>query len=133
MQHLVHEKKDFPCDYQYFLRNSHIFAFNNYHEKLLYMKKLIYLFVLAVLAGSISSCKQENRPQIVNGIVYDATMNNITLITGKGDTINISTMDANPDKVPGVLLEDSEEVTCIKEKIEGGEILKATELVIIKK
>ena len=87
------------------------------------MKKLIYLFVLAVLAGSISSCKQENRPQIVNGIVYDATMNNITLITGKGDTINISTMDANPDKVPGVLLEDSVEVTCIKEKIEGGENL----------
>lgn len=41
-------------------------------------------------------------------------------------------MDANPDKVPGVLLEDSVEVTCIKEKIEGGEILKATELVIIR-
>lgn len=55
------------------------------------------------------------------------------MITGKGDTINISTMDANPDKVSGVLLEDSVEVTCIKEKIEGGEILKATELVIIKK
>lgn len=80
------------------------------------MKKLIYLFVLAVLAGSISSCKQENRPQIVNGIVYDATMNNITLITGKGDTINISTMDANPDKVPGVLLEDSVEVHMYQRK-----------------
>ena len=97
------------------------------------MKKLIYLSVLAFFAGSISSCKLENRPQVVNGIVYDATMNNITLITGKGDTINISTMDANPDKVPGVLLEDSIEVTFIKEKIESGEILKATELVIIKK
>ena len=94
------------------------------------MKKLIYLSVLAFFAGSISSC---NHPQVLNGIVYDATMNNITLITGKGDTINISTMDANPDKVSGVLLEDSVEVTCIKEKIEGGEILKATELVIIKK
>ena len=98
-----------------------------------YMKKLIYLSVLAFFAGSISSCKQENHPQVLNGIVYDATMNNITLITGKGDTINISTMDTNPDKVSGVLLEDSVEVTCIKEKIEGGEILKATELVIIKK
>jgi hypothetical protein len=97
------------------------------------MKKLIYLSVLAFFAGSISSCKQENRPQVLNGIVYAATMNNITLITGKNDTINISTMDANSDKVPGVLLEDSVEVTCIKEKIEGGEILKATELVIIKK
>lgn len=73
------------------------------------MKKLIYLSVLAFFAGSISSCKQENHPQVLNGIVYDATMNNITLITGKGDTINISTMDANPDKVPGVLLEDSVE------------------------
>lgn len=47
------------------------------------MKKLIYLSVLAFFAGSISSCKQENRPQLLNGIVYDATMNNITLITGK--------------------------------------------------
>ena len=97
------------------------------------MKKLIYLSVLAFFAGSISSCNQENHPQVLNGIVYDATMNNITLITGKGDTINISTMDANPDKGSGVLLEVSVEVTCIKEKIEGGEILKATELVIIKK
>lgn len=101
--------------------------------KAIIYEKLIYLSVLAFFAGSISSCKQENHPQVLNGIVYDATMNNITLITGKGDTINISTIDANPDKVPGVLLEDSVEVTCIKEKIEGGEILKATELVIIKK
>lgn len=29
-------------------------------------------------------------------------------------------MDANPDKVPGVLLEDSVEVTCIKKKLKVG-------------
>ena len=45
-------------------------------------------------------------------------MNNSTLITGKGDTVNISTMDANRDKVCGVLLEDSVEVVCIKESTE---------------
>ena len=49
------------------------------------------------------------------------------------DTVNISTMDANRDKVCGVLLEDSVEVVCIKEKIEGKEILKVAELTIIKK
>ena len=88
------------------------------------MKRLTYLFVCSLAIGSIVACKQESKFQIINGIVYDATMNNITLITGKGDTVNISTMDANRDKVCGVLLE---------EKMEGKEILKAAELTIIKK
>ena len=71
------------------------------------MKRLTYLFVCSLAIGSIVACKQESKFQIINGIVYDATMNNITLITGKGDTVNISTMDANRDKVCGVLLEFS--------------------------
>ncbi len=65
------------------------------------MKRLTYLFVCSLAIGSIVACKQESKFQIINGIVYDATMNNITLITGKGDTVNISTMDANRDKVCG--------------------------------
>lgn len=97
------------------------------------MKRLTYLFVCSLAIGSIAACKQESKYQVINGIVYDATMNNITLITGKGDTVNISTMDTKPDKVCGVLLDDSVEVVCIKEKIEGKEILKASELIIIKK
>ena len=92
------------------------------------MKRLTYLFVCSLAIGSIVACKQESKFQIINGIVYDATMNNITLITGKGDNVNI-----NRDKVCGVLLEDSVEVVCIKEKMEGKEILKAAELTIIKK
>ncbi|WP_294607126.1 hypothetical protein [uncultured Bacteroides sp.] len=97
------------------------------------MKNIIYLFVFTVIAGCTSSCKQESQSKVVNGIVYDATMNNITLITGEGDTVNISTMDANTNKIGGVLLDDSVEVTYVKEKIEETEILKATEVVIIKK
>lgn len=96
------------------------------------MKRLTYLIVCSLAIGSIAACKQESKFQVINGIVYDATMNNITLITCKEDTVNISTMDANRDKVCGVLLEDSVEVVCIKEKIEGKEILKVAELTIIK-
>lgn len=99
------------------------------------MKKFFYISVFTFLLGCISSCMQEKQQfHVINGTVYDATMNNIMVITGKGDTINISTMDADTKKVPGVLLEDSVEVTCVKEKIEGGgEVLKAVELVIFKK
>ena len=97
------------------------------------MKKLIFSFTLVVITSCFSSCKQENPSKVINGIVYDASMNNITLITGKGDTENICTMDANTNKVGGVLLNDSVEVTCVKEKIGGTEILKATEVTIFKK
>lgn len=97
------------------------------------MKKFLYISVVTFFLGCISSCNQEKQSQVINGTVYDATMNNIMVITGKGDTVNISTMDADTNKVPGVLLNDSVEVTCVKEKIEGGEVLKAVELVILKK
>lgn len=95
------------------------------------MKKLIYLSVSAAfLLSTITACKQRPNSQIINGIVYDATMNNITVITDQGDTINISTMDANPQKVPGVLLNDSVKVTCTNENINGVQFLKAEELTI---
>ncbi|WP_455585061.1 lipocalin family protein [Bacteroides sp.] len=95
------------------------------------MNKLIYLpaSVIFILI-SIISCKQAPATQIINGIVYDASMNNITVISNQGDTINISTMNSNPEKVPGVLLNDSVQVTCTDEKIDGVQILKATELTI---
>ena len=95
------------------------------------MKKLVYLStsVVFLLAGIIS-CKQAPATQIINGIVYDASMNNLTIISDQGDTVNISTMDANPQKVPGVLLNDSVRVTCTHEDIDGVKILKAEELTI---
>lgn len=99
-----------------------------------YMKKLFYISVVTFFLGCISSCKQTEQVHVVNGTVYDATMNNIMVITDRGDTLNISTMDADTNKVPGVLLDDSIEVSYVKEKIEGGgEVLKAVELMIFKK
>ena len=95
------------------------------------MKKLIYLSASAALLLSIiTSCKQVPTTQTINGIVYDASMNNITVISNQGDTINISTMDTNPQKVPGVLQNDSVKVTCSTENIDGVQVLKAAELTV---
>lgn len=95
------------------------------------MKKFIYLSVSAAfLLSAVTSCKQAPASQIITGSVYDATMNNITVISDRGDTVNISTMDTSPQKVPGVLLNDSVKVTCTNEKVNGVEILKAEELTI---
>lgn len=96
------------------------------------MKNLISTltcFVLILL--SVIACKKADSPQVYIGTVLDATMNNLTMITDKGDTINISTMDTNPQKVQGVLINDSVKVTCKSESVDGATMLKATELTIL--
>lgn len=95
------------------------------------MKKTILLSVCAaLLLGSIVACKKTSSTRVINGIVYDASMNNITIITNQGDTVNVSTMNTDPQKVPGVLLLDSVEVTCKNERENDIDILKAENLVI---
>ena len=44
------------------------------------------------------------------GIVSDATMNTVTIVTDKNDTLSFSTMDANKEEVNGLLLNDTLEV-----------------------
>ncbi len=89
----------------------------------------LFVFALCFLGG-LFSCKQ-NGPKTVNGWVFDATMNNLMVITTNGDTLNISTMDVDPVKVPGVMLNDSVTVIYATEKIDDNtEILKAVELTI---
>lgn len=95
------------------------------------MKKTIFSSCVSVLLlFALVSCKQTKAPQEVNGSVYDASMNNITLITDAGDTLNFSTMDADPAKVPGVLLDDSVRITYRKENMDGVEVLKAVALTV---
>lgn len=96
------------------------------------MKKIIpttACFMLVLLLAV--SCKKTTGPQTYTGVVYDATMNNITLITDKGDTVNISTMDTNPQKVPGVLINDSVQVTCDNKEVDGVKVLTAKDLSIL--
>ncbi|MDD2953133.1 MAG: lipocalin family protein [Parabacteroides sp.] len=95
------------------------------------MKKLFFFSMCSILLlGSIVSCHKVSHAQVLYGIVYDASMNNIVVITDLGDTVNVSTMDTDPQKVPGVLLLDSVRVTCKNENVDGNEYLKAEELLI---
>ncbi len=44
------------------------------------------------------------------GIVCDASMNTVSIVTDKNDTLSFSTMDANKEEVNGLLLNDTLEV-----------------------
>ena len=44
------------------------------------------------------------------GIVSDATMNTVTIVTDKNDTLSFSTVEANKDEVNSLLLNDTLEV-----------------------
>lgn len=87
---------------------------------------------IVCLALGISSCVQETKRFTVSGCVADASMNNITLVTLAGDTLNISKMDADPVKVPGVLVNDSVTLTYRVEHVGDSKILQAEELAITK-
>ncbi len=94
-------------------------------------KKTMSVLLTACLAVGMFSCKPAvPAPDSVKGMVADATMNNIMIITQTGDTMNISTMDADPAKVPGVLINDSVEIFYSKEQMGESVILKADSLII---
>ena len=69
-------------------------------------------------------------PQTVTGVVVDASMNNIMVRTDAGDTVDISTMDTDPAKVPGVLIDDSVRVVCAGKDVDGVKVLTAQELTV---
>lgn len=98
------------------------------------MKKFSFsLAIVASLAvlGVMASCGPKPAvPQTVDGIVMDASMNNVMVITTAGDTLSISTVDADPAKVQGVLIDDSVKVTYLPTDMEGVTVLQAQELTV---
>lgn len=96
------------------------------------MKKNIY--ALATVAASVlalASCgPKPAAPTTVEGVVLDASMNNITLVTTAGDTLNISTMNADPAKVAGVLIDDSVELTYADTIADGSKVMQAQDLTV---
>ena len=65
---------------------------------------LLAVGTLCLMAG----CSSKGRSS--KGIVSDATMNTVTIVTDKNDTLSFSTMDANKEEVNGLLLNDTLEV-----------------------
>lgn len=97
------------------------------------MKKNIFsLSALAVTALTLASCgsKSTTGPQTVDGLVLDATMNTITLLTESGDTLNISTLNSDRAKVPGVLIDDSVKLTYADTVVNGTKVMQAQALTV---
>ncbi len=96
------------------------------------MKKNIFsLAAVAASALTLASCgSKPAAPTTVDGVVLDASMNNITLVTTAGDTLNISTMNTDPAKVPGVLIDDSVKLTYAEVDTAGVKVMQAQELTV---
>ena len=65
---------------------------------------LLALGVLCIM-GSCSSEMKSSK-----GIVCDASLNTVSIVTDKNDTLSFNTMDANKEQVDGLLLNDTLEV-----------------------
>ncbi len=61
---------------------------------------LLAVGTLCLMAGCSSKVASSK------GIVSDATMNTVTIVTDKNDTLSFSTIDANKDEVNGLLLNE---------------------------
>lgn len=89
------------------------------------------IYIISALAAVIclAGCKQN---KAIQGTVVDATMNTICLATEAGDTVTVSTMDTDPDMVPGVLIGDVVKVSCETVHAENGDLSKAVKLDLVK-
>ena len=93
------------------------------------MKNIFSLAAVAASALTLASCgSKPAAPTTVDGVVLDASMNTITLVTTAGDTLNISTMNADPAKVPGVLIDDSVKLTYAEVDTDGVKVMQTQEL-----
>lgn len=71
------------------------------------MKTILLPCCAAWLAISCTSGNQTNQSK---GVLTDATMNTVTIVTEKSDTLQFSTMDADKEEIDGLLLGDTVEV-----------------------
>lgn len=67
------------------------------------------------------------RQMSVKGVVSDATMNTLTVISQSGDTLEFSTLDAERDSPDGILLEDTATVYYNGKYVKG---MAATKIVV---
>lgn len=87
------------------------------------------LFAAAVTLGWTTACgPKTEKTETVNGRVLDASMNTVTVLTDAGDTLNISTLNADPTRIQSVLIDDSVSLTCRTVKSDGRSVLEALEL-----
>ena len=72
--------------------------------------------ILAAL--TMICCSPASKEHQTKGIVCDATMNTISIVTANKDTLSFSTLDADKSHVTGLLLNDTAEILDIAVKPE---------------
>ena len=83
--------------------------------------------ILAAL--TMICCSPASKEHQTKGIVCDATMNTISIVTANKDTLSFSTLDADKSHVTGLLLNDTAEIF-YKGKYTAG--MSATKLIVYK-
>lgn len=73
------------------------------------MKKAIFTLLLA--SGILASCAGTKGEQTAEGIIYDAAMNTLVIVTPAQDTLWFMTTDADKTQAPGMLIGTKVEVT----------------------
>lgn len=122
-------------------------------NKRMYMNRIKVFLLFAVWIG-LNACQSKGKQAIekevgedtliiaptveektITGVVGDASTNHFALITSKGDTLFISTMDQEPNDVTGFELGDTVRVNYIEEEEEPGSstIPTAQKVVVIGK
>ena len=116
------------------------------------MNKMRVFLLFAVLVGVISACQSKSEQtagqeqdtmddslavaptedeKTIFGVVEDASMNNFMLVTSKGDTVFVSTMDQEPSEVGGFELGDTVQVNYIEEEEPGSNTIPTAKKVIV--
>ena len=73
------------------------------------MKKMFFIAACFLFAG----CGRQ--ANVAEGVILDATMNTLMIVTGAGDTLSFSTMDADKTKTDGLLIGDTVKVGYVGE------------------
>ena len=118
------------------------------------MNKMRVFLLFAVLVGVISACQSKSEQtagqeqdtmddslavaptedeKTIFGVVEDASMNNFMLVTSKGDTVFVSTMDQEPSEVGGFELGDTVQVNYIEEEPGSNTIPTAKKVIVVGK
>lgn len=92
------------------------------------MKNRILLLGIIVFAGIIEAC-QCNKMQHMKGVITDASMNTLMIVSANGDTLNVSTLNAERIVQDGILLGDTATVY-YKDKPHNG-MVQATKIVVV--
>ena len=116
------------------------------------MNKIRVFLLFAVLVGVTSACQSKSGQtagqeqdamddslavaptedeKTIFGVVEDASMNNFMLVTSKGDTVFVSTMDQEPSEVGGFELGDTVQVNYIEEEEPGSNTIPTAKKVIV--